>query len=158
MRRALLLALLLACSKSTKQEDPPKPIPRDAGERMFPVRQLPPSDDETVEVWSRDIAEPKVSQYHGVEAVKSRTGKWPWQVGVWVMEHIRDVPLEDELRHRIIAALRAVPGVVEVIEGDRELWLVRGEPKGLALVDAVAPVVDELAPQAKQEVQRNLAE
>lgn len=94
---------------------------------------------------------------HGVDAVKLRDGDGQWQVTVYVMEFIRDVPLEGTLRTRMPAALRAVPAVVEVSEDDREVWAVRGTPSGSALVDAVARVVDELAPEARDDITRQLS-
>jgi len=111
----------------------------------YPVKQTEPLDDEIAEVWSRDIADPRERSIHGVEALRHReSSNWPWRVGVWVMEHVRDVPLEGELRRRIAEALRAVPDVVEVIEEDREVWAVRSVPEGQELVVAVAAVLDAL--------------
>lgn len=120
----------------------------------FPARQQKPMDDEITEEWIREIADPSDRDVHGVDATKLRSGDGLWQVGVSVMEFIRGVPLERTLRTRIPAALRAVPGVVEVHEEDREVWTVRGTPSGSALVDAVSVVVDELAPQARDEMAR----
>lgn len=34
---------------------------------------------------------------------------------------------------------------IQAQEGDREFWIVRGEPDGAALVAAVAGIVDDLA-------------
>jgi len=124
--------------------------------QSFAVRQVSPSDDEVVESWVREIEDPRVRQYHGVGAYRTRDEKWPWTVGVSVMEFARDPPLEPALRTRIAAALNGVEGVVEVIEGDRELWLVRGTPSGHALADAVAPIVDEFAPEMKAYVEAEI--
>ena len=91
-----------------------------------------------------------------MSASKWRSGGW--HIGVDVMEFIRDVPLEGQLRTRILAALRAVPGVEEAAEEDREVWMVRGNPSGAALVDAVATVVDDLAAQTRQEIEHSRAQ
>ena len=58
------------------------------------------------------------------------------------MEFIREDPLESTLRHEIASALRGVGGVVQAEEEDREVWILRGEPTGRALVDAVGAVLD----------------
>lgn len=162
--RVLLIVMLLACSKSRSKEvehgsgsgAPAEPSVAPAANR-FPARQQTPADDEIAEEWTREIADPRESDLHGVDAVKLRDGDGQWQVTAYVMEFIRDVPLEDTLRTRIPAALRAVPGVIEVAEDDREVWSVHGSRSGPALVDAVARVVDELAPQARDEITRQLA-
>jgi hypothetical protein len=41
--------------------------------------------------------------------------------------------------------LLSVPGVTEVLEEDREIWVVRGTPSGPSLAVAAAEVVDVLA-------------
>lgn len=127
---------------------------RGTGKRQsFEIRQTAPIDTEIAEAWSREIDDPRVRQYHGVEACRTRDDRWPWNVSVWVMEFVRDPPLEPTLRTRIAAALKGVDGVVEVVEGDRELWLVRGTPSGRALADSVAPIVDEFAPEIKSRLE-----
>ena len=88
-------------------------------------------------------------EVHGVDALRRRRGTWPWQVDVWVMACVRDVPLEATLRLGIAEALRGVPGVSVAQEGDREFWIVRGDPEGPALVTAVAAVVDALAEEVR---------
>jgi hypothetical protein len=119
---------------------------------MFPVKQTKPLDDEIADSWSREIADPRQRSVHGVEATKSRGY---WSVGVWAMEHIRDVPLEAKLRAEIIAALRGVPGVEEAEEEDREVWFVTGNPGGAALVTAVAVVIDANAAAIAAEMARD---
>jgi hypothetical protein len=161
--RVLVLLLVVACSKPSNERahESPGPAPRaiaDATASRFPVRQLQPQDPEIVEEWVREIGDPHLRSVHGVSASKSRSGKWSWSVMVDVMEFIRDVPLETQLRDRIMLALHDVPGVVDVMEGDRELWLVRGEVSGEKLVNAVSPVVDELAVQSRQEIDRQVAQ
>lgn len=158
--RVLALALLVACSKPSKEPSAKTADTAQVPKRatMYPVRQGVPVAGDTIEAeWHREIAQPRDRDLHGVDATKWRTGQWPWHVSVYVMQFIRDVPLEVELRRRIIAALRAVPGVTDVAEEDREVWMIRGEPSGAALVDAVAPIVDELAPKAREEIERSLA-
>jgi hypothetical protein len=117
----------------------------------FPIRQNKPLDATIDEEWQREIAEPRMRDIHGVSATKVGRQKWPWNVTVAITEFVRDTPLEVTLRKRIMSALRTVPGVTDVAEDDRERWVVRGNPSGKALVEAVAVVVDELAPQTSAE-------
>jgi hypothetical protein len=110
-------------------------------------------DEELAEAWSRDLADEQ-REARGVEATKFRdAGEWPWRVTVWVMEFVREDPLEDELRRKIDAALRAAPGVTDVAEEDREVWAVAGAPTGGALVAAVAAVVDALADRSRAHIE-----
>jgi hypothetical protein len=76
-----------------------------------------------------------------------------WQVTVWVMEFVREDPLETEIRRRIGAALRAVEGVITAEEEDREAWFVTGTPSGRELTEAVARVVDELADKTRPAIE-----
>jgi hypothetical protein len=117
----------------------------------FAIRQAEPLDETIDEEWERVIAEPRMRDIHGVSATRVGREKWPWNVTVAIMEFVRDTPLEITLRKRIMSALRSVPGVTEVAEDDRERWVLRGNPSGKALVEAVAVVVDELAPQTSVE-------
>jgi hypothetical protein len=105
------------------------------------IRLVPASGTEAGEAWERVTDDPDV---RGVDAVRvDEAGGW--QVGVSVMEFIRQDPLESELRQRIAAALRAVDGVTGVEEEDREAWFVTGAPAGRVLAEAAAEVVDDLA-------------
>jgi hypothetical protein len=149
MRTGAWLVLLLACGQ-------PAPAPT-SERRAIAVRQVTPADHEIASEWVRDVADPRDRDVLGVDAIEWRSDR-RWQVTVAVMEFIRDVPLESELRRRIAAALRAVPGVTAVAEDDREVWGVRGTPTGTALVEAVAPIVDELAPRSRAEIERQLRE
>jgi len=109
------------------------------------VRRVPDDEVDGEEGWERLVDDDVL----GVEAIKVRDGEWPWQVILAVAEFVRDDPLEIELRERMAAALRAVPGVTDVAEEDREVWIVNGRPSGEALVRAAARVVDELAPRLR---------
>ena len=109
----------------------------------YATKQTPPLDEEIAEEWNRDIADPNERSVHGVCVTKELAPQpWRWRVSVYAMEHVRDVPLERELRREIAKALRAVPEVIDACEEDREVWRVNGAPTGRALVDAVAAVVD----------------
>lgn len=97
------------------------------------------------EAWERLTDDPEV---RGVGSTRiDEIGGW--QVTVWVMEFVREDPLETELRQRIGAALRAAEGVVTVDEEDREVWFVTGTPSGKELTEAAARVVDELAGETR---------
>lgn len=108
------------------------------------IIRLPDDETDGDEGWERATDEPDL---RNVEAHKSEDGGW--QVTVWVAEFVREDPLERELREGIASALRAVPGVAAVAEEDREVWEVRGEPSGEALLLAAATVVDALADRAR---------
>lgn len=112
----------------------------------YPVKQLEPLDRELAENWVRDISNPVEQSIHGVGATKRRADvRWRWQVFVSAMEFVRGGALEVELRRSIDAALRAVPGVAEAAQEDREVWVIRGKPDGAALVAAVATAIDARA-------------
>jgi hypothetical protein len=48
--------------------------------------------------------------------------------------------------------LRAVPGVTDVAEEDREVWIGAGERSGAELTRAAAVVVDELSARIREEL------
>jgi hypothetical protein len=106
------------------------------------VRRLPADEVDGEEGWERLTDEPDV---RGVDATRGRDPEWPWSVGVWAMESVREEPLEGDLRHAMIVVLWSVPGVTAVLDQDREVWIVSGEPTGEALVRAAANVVDAFA-------------
>lgn len=110
------------------------------------VQQIQPLDSGIAEEWIRKTDDPDL---RAVSASKLRAGPL-WNVSVWVMEFVRTDPLESELRRRIADALSAVDGVTSVEEEDREVWTATGTPTGEALVEAVALVVDDLAPQTRE--------
>ena len=114
------------------------------------IRRVPDDEVDGEAAWERLTDDPDV---RGVEAVKlGGVREWTWQVGVFVAEFLRDDPLEDELRQGMDEALRAVPGVADVAEEDREVWIVDGDPSGEALARAAAAVVDRLAPRARASI------
>jgi hypothetical protein len=106
------------------------------------VRHLPPDDVDGEEDWERLTDEPDV---RGVEATRGRDPEWPWSVGVYAMESVRDELLEGDVRHAMIVELWSVPGVTGVLDQDREVWIVGGEPSGDDLLGAAAKVVDAFA-------------
>jgi len=107
------------------------------------IRRVEPEDGELSEEWLRETSEPDL---RGINVTRWADGvDWPWQIGVYVAEFVREEPLESELRRRLGEALRAVAGVEDVAEQDREVWIVRGEASGAALTAAAAGVVDEMA-------------
>ena len=114
------------------------------------IRRIPADDldDDTDEAWERVTDDP---DFLGVDATHIAGESW-WQVGVAVAEFVRQDPLERELRQRIARALGGVHGVQGVDEEDREVWLVTGTPSGEALVQAVAQVVDDIAPAARAQI------
>jgi len=114
------------------------------------VRRLPDEEVDGAEGWERLTDEPEV---RGVEATRHDVdNEWTWSVWVWVMEFIREDPLESEIRDAILAALFAVRRVTAVAEEDREVWIVAGEPSGEALVRAAADVVDAFADRARADI------
>ena len=72
-----------------------------------------------------------------------------WSLGVWVMEFVREDPLESVLRTAMDAALLGVTGVVDVLQEDREVWSIDGSPSGEELVRTAAKVVDTFAEETR---------
>jgi len=152
LRSLALATLLVACERAA--DAPPAPAQHRVAivnRPMFELRQITPRDPEILEEWKRAVDGPRADVY-GVDAWRSaglnpRSVIGSWSVAVNAMEFVRDVPFERELRQRIATALRAVPGITDVVEGDREVWVVGGSPSGRDLATAVAAVVDELAPK-----------
>lgn len=107
------------------------------------IVQLPDDEVDGAEGWIRETDDPDI---RNVEATRTEL---EWQVTVWVAEFLREEPLEGELHRGINIALSAVPGVSEVIEEDREIWAVTGQPSGRELVEVAARVVDALAVRAR---------
>jgi hypothetical protein len=105
------------------------------------VRQIEPADDEIQEEWLRETDEGEIRDV-GAARIDEIGG---WQVSVWALANVRELPLEAELRDRIISALRAVSGVTSAEEQDRETYFVTGTPSGKSLVEAVGLAVDSLA-------------
>lgn len=116
------------------------------------IRRVPSEDEEILEEWERLTSEPDV---RGVGAARRDDDEWPWSVDAWVMEFVREEPLQGELRDRILHSLFAVPGVTAVAEQDRGVWMVAGAPDGEALVSAAARIVDELAARIRAHLARD---
>ena len=100
------------------------------------------------EGWERITDDPDVC---GVEAIKA-ADPWVWSVTITAMEFVREDPLESDLRERVSRALRSVPGVADVAEEDREVWIVSGSPSGEDLVRAGASVVDAFADRIRSHI------
>jgi hypothetical protein len=107
------------------------------------ITKVPDDEVDGDEGWIRETDEPELLN---VEAYRFDDG---WQVTVWVAEFLREDPLEAEFRAAMDDKLRAVPGVTDVQEEDREVWAVDGQPSGDALLRAAAAVVDGLADRAR---------
>jgi hypothetical protein len=106
------------------------------------IVRLTPVDSEIEQEWSREVDD----EFRGMTA-----SRWPdglWQLWVGLADHLRQEPLESEMRRAMESALRAVPGVDSVTEGDREMWDVEGSPSPEALIEAAGAVVDALAERA----------
>src|SRR5262245_21099995 len=104
-------------------------------------------DVEGDEAWNRLTGEPHL---FGVEAHRLDQPAG-WQVSFWVLEHVRQEPLESRLRSEIERRLRAVPGVAAVEEEDREVYWVTGAASGEALTRAAAAAVDDLEAELRAE-------
>ena len=114
------------------------------------VRRVSTDELDGDEGWERITDEPDV---RGVEAIKTADADpWVWSVTVTAMEFVREDPLESDLREGVSRALRSVPGVVDVAEEDREVWVVSGSPSGEDLVRAGASVVDAFADRIRSHV------
>jgi hypothetical protein len=108
------------------------------------VRHLTTSDEEIEQEWSREVDD----ELRGMTATKWHDGLW--QLWVELANVLREEPLESEMRLGIESALRAVPGVTDVREGDREIWDVDGSPAPEALIEAAGAVVDALVERAHE--------
>lgn len=111
-----------------------------------PIKQLPREevDEEVEEEWIRETDEPDVRNVGAT--------RWPdgeWQVSIWAAEFVREEPLESRMRQRIADSLRAVSGVTDVSEEDREMWHVSGNPTGADLTGAAAAAIDSLADEIR---------
>jgi hypothetical protein len=102
------------------------------------VRQIEPADYNIQEEWIYQIED-------DVGTVSAHLVEGVWSVVIWSQANFRDDPLGIELRERSHAALRAVPGVTDVMEADNETWDVTGEVTGPALIRAAARVLDDMA-------------
>jgi hypothetical protein len=108
------------------------------------IVRLTPADSEVEQEWSRETDD----EFRGMTATKS--DDYMWQLWVGLAEHLREEPLESEMRREMERALRTVPGVTDVTEGDREIWDVDGSPSPEALIEAAGTVVDALAERAHE--------
>ena len=107
------------------------------------IRMMASQDDEILAEWVREGDDPDIQMVDVCQL--ARGGEWPWQVEVAAAEFVREEPFESEFRDRIDQAIRSVPGVQHVVEEDREVWLVSGNPDAEHLVRTVADAVDALA-------------
>lgn len=102
----------------------------------------------------RRTDEPEVLDYSvaptGCDNGPQRT--WTWGLYVNAMEFVRDEPLESELRGAIDEAVRSVDGVEDVVEEDREVWAISGDPDGRMLFEAIGGVIDTFAPRIRHDV------
>jgi hypothetical protein len=110
------------------------------------IEQVTPADDEIEQEWVRNSED----EFRSVSANKPHESMW--QVTLGLAEFLREEPLESEMRREMDRVLRAVPGVSDVTEGDRELWAVAGSPRGEDLVRAAASVVDGIADRAHEQL------
>ena len=111
------------------------------------IRRLSADEMDGDEGWIRETDEPDLRDLDA-----ARDGD-EWRVTVPLAEALGDEPLDAELREGMAVALTAVPGVAEVAEEDREVWLVFGEPSGEDLLRAAATVVDGLADRARDHLE-----
>ena len=106
------------------------------------AKQIAPQDEEILEEWIRVTDDKHIL---GVGVTRMLGDEWPWQVGVYVAEYIREDPLQSELHDSITGALSALPGVVQAVHEDREHWAVQGDVNGEELIGACAAVLDRFA-------------
>jgi hypothetical protein len=76
-----------------------------------------------------------------------RTPDGRWRVEIELAEFVREPSVEARFRFAIDEALRGVDGVAEVVEEDREVWIVSGAPKPEELVQALQPVLRRFVPE-----------
>ena len=103
--------------------------------------------------WKRPTDEPDVRD---VSLVSDESEKGQWLQTVATAGFVRADPLEAPLRTRLDAALRAVPGIEDVAEEDREVWVVEdanvfGEERIRASASMVEALADEVRPSTRSE-------
>lgn len=130
---ALLSIILVACSR---EAPPEKNIISN-----IEVKQIQPLDSSILEEWVRVTDDKDIL---GVSASRS-DGEWSWTVAIHAAELIREEPLEAELQAAIEDALSSVPGVTAVAHEDREIWIIKGNPKGGDLVKSCSSALDNLS-------------
>lgn len=114
------------------------------------IVQLPGDGVDGVREWVRETDD----DVRGVGALQlADEGRWTWQIFVSMAEFVREEPLETEMRAAVDQAIRAVAGVTEVAEEDREVWILSGDPMGEELVRSVGAAVDRLAPRARLHIE-----
>jgi hypothetical protein len=109
------------------------------------AKRIEPLDEEILEEWRRVTDEEHIL---GVNVTRME-GDWPWHVAVSVAEFIREEPLQSKLHARITEALSQAPGVQGAEQEDREVWIVRGDVSGEALIRACGRALDSLAAELR---------
>lgn len=137
---ALLCILVAACSRETPSE---KSIMSNVA-----VKQIQPLDSSILEEWVRVTDDEDIL---GVSASRS-DGEWSWTVSIHAAEFIREEPLESELQESIEKALTSVSGVTAVAHEDREVWIIKGNPKGEDLVKSCSSALDNLSDAMRKAV------
>lgn len=128
--------LALACS-DTSGGDAPEAV----GEAV-----VGDGADDDGQSWLRSADDPA----RGVEVNLFADGTLT--VFVSAAEFIRADPLESELRSAVDEAVRIVPGVDDVYEEDRELWVITGTPDPEQVLQSVGEAVDRLEPRIRTEI------
>ena len=100
------------------------------------------SVDPDAEEWTYEVEDDAI----GVCVVRDEDG---FQVIVNAAEFVREQPLEGRLRAAVAAGLTRVPGVKDVFEEDREVWIVEGRPSGEDLARAAAEAIGTLADELR---------
>ena len=155
MSVAIALLLVVGCGELGSSSTPaPSVVPKASGASNHSQRTWP--DHLLIDDLDRRTDEPEVLDYSvaptGYEEENGPHSRWTRGLYVNAMEFVRDDPLESELRRAIDAAARSVAGVEDVVEEDREIWLISGNPDGRQLFDAIGAVVDTFAPQIRKVV------
>ncbi|AXK71249.1 hypothetical protein DWG18_02390 [Lysobacter sp. TY2-98] len=105
------------------------------------VEKIAPADSSVLEEWHRVTTEEDVL---GVSASRLEGAQEEWQVFVNAAEFAREEPTQSMLHEAVTQALQNAEGVTAVLHEDREVWIVRGNVRGEALVRSVAPALDHM--------------
>jgi hypothetical protein len=114
------------------------------------VEKVRPADSSVLEEWDRVTTEEEVL---GMSASRLEDAPDEWQVFVNAAEFAREEPTQSRLHDAVTRALENAEGVTAVIHEDREVWIVRGDVRGDALVHAVAPSLDRLRKEVEQAIE-----
>jgi hypothetical protein len=114
------------------------------------AERVTPVDSSILEEWHRVTPQEDAL---GVSASRLANAHDEWQVFVNAAEFAREEPTQSRLHDTVTWALENADGVTSVVHEDREVWIVRGNVGGEALIRAVAPSLDRMGKDLEQAIE-----